>query len=57
MNTITSALPYHDYRLQHILSYLSANRINMLYRQRVMYDIIRLLPISNDDIRYRTLYD
>jgi len=48
---IISALPHNDYRLQHILSYFSANRIDMIYRQRVMYDIIRLLPISNDDIR------
>lgn len=50
-NIITSALPYSDHRLQHILSYLSVNRIDMFYRQRVMYDIIRLLPISNDDIQ------
>jgi hypothetical protein len=50
-NVITSALPHNDHRLQHILSYLSANRIDLLYRQRVMYDIIRLLPISHDDIR------
>ncbi|CAF3719635.1 unnamed protein product [Rotaria sordida] len=52
-NIITSALPYHDYRLQHVLAYLSANRIDMIYRQRVIYDIIRLLPISNDDIRLK----
>jgi hypothetical protein len=48
---ITLTLPHHDYRLQHILSYLSANRIDIIYRKRVMYDIIRLLPNTNDDIR------
>jgi hypothetical protein len=48
---ITSALPYTDYRLQHVLSFFSANRIDLLYRQRAMYDIIRLTSIPNDDIR------
>ncbi|CAF3727151.1 unnamed protein product [Rotaria sp. Silwood1] len=52
-NIIASALPHNDYRLQHVLSYFSANRIDIIYRQRIMYDIIRLLPISNDDIRLR----
>ena len=50
-NMITSALPHHDLRLQHILSYFSANRIAPLYQQRVMYDILRLTPIPNDDHR------
>ena len=48
---ITSALPHTDYRLQHILSYFTANRIDLTYRQRAMYDIIRLTSIPNDDIR------
>jgi len=48
---ITSELPHVDHRLQHVLSYFSANRIESIYRQRVMYDIIRLLSIPNDDIR------
>jgi hypothetical protein len=48
---ITSALPHTDYRLQHILSFLSSNRIEIIYRQRAMYDIIRLTSIPNDDIR------
>ncbi|CAF1147249.1 unnamed protein product [Adineta steineri] len=52
-NLITSALPHHDYRLQHILLYLSANHIDIIYRQRVMYDIIRVLPNSNNNIRLR----
>lgn len=52
-NIITSALPHNDHRLQHVLSYFSANRIDTIYRQRVMYDIIRLLPIPNDDIRLK----
>jgi hypothetical protein len=52
-NIITSALPHNDYRLQHVLSYFSANRIDLIYRQRVMYDIIRLTSIPNDDIRLK----
>ncbi|CAF3634590.1 unnamed protein product [Rotaria sordida] len=52
-NIITSALPHNDYRLQHVLSYLSANRVESIYRQRVMYDIIRLATFPNDDIRLR----
>lgn len=48
---ITSALPHNDHRLQHVLSYFSANRIDLIYRQRAMYDIIRLTSIPNDDIR------
>ncbi|CAF4829872.1 unnamed protein product, partial [Rotaria socialis] len=52
-NIITSTLPHNEYRLQHVLSYFSVNRIEMIYRQRVMYDIIRLLPVSNDDIRLK----
>ncbi|CAF3845140.1 unnamed protein product [Rotaria magnacalcarata] len=52
-NIIASTLAHNDYRLQHVLSYFSVNRIEMIYRQRVMYDIIRLLPISNDDIRLK----
>ncbi|CAF5159360.1 unnamed protein product, partial [Rotaria magnacalcarata] len=52
-NMITSALPHNDYRLQHILSFLSVNRVDSIYRQRVMYDIIRLTTFPNDDIRLR----
>ena len=48
---VTSALPHLDYRLQHVLSYLSANGYDIIYQQRAMYDIIRLLPGPNDDIR------
>lgn len=48
---ITSALPKTDYRLQHVLSYFSANRVELIYRQRAMYDIIRLTSIPNDDTR------
>ena len=50
-NMITSALPHRDLRLQHILSYFSANRIDPIYQQRVMYDILRLTPVPNDDLR------
>lgn len=50
-NQVTSLLPHKDHRLQHILSYCSTNRIDKIYRQRVMFDIIRLLPLSTDDIR------
>ncbi|CAF1020451.1 unnamed protein product [Adineta ricciae] len=52
-NIITSALPHNDYRLQHVLSYFSANRVGTIYRQRAMYDIIRLTSIPNDDTRLR----
>ena len=50
-NMLTSALPYHDHRLQHILSYFSVNRTESIYRQRVMHDILRLTPVPNEDIR------
>ncbi|CAF4151954.1 unnamed protein product, partial [Adineta steineri] len=50
---ITSALPHNDLRLQHILSYFSANRVELIYRQRAIYDIIRLTSIPNDDIRLK----
>ncbi|CAF3670140.1 unnamed protein product [Adineta steineri] len=52
-NIITSALPHNDLRLQHILSYFSANRVELIYRQRAIYDIIRLTSIPNDDIRLK----
>lgn len=53
---ITSALPHNDYRLQHVLSYFSANRVDLIYRQRVMFDILRLATVPNDDIRYDVLF-
>jgi hypothetical protein len=45
-------LTYQDQRLEHVLVYFSATNIDRIYRQRVMLDIIRLLSISNGDIRF-----
>lgn len=52
-NKVSSALPHQDLRLQHFLIYCSVNQIPIMYQQRAMFDIIRCLPISNDDTRYR----
>lgn len=49
---ISSALPNQDPRLQHVLVYFAANRVPMIYRQQLMLDILRSLPISNEEIRY-----
>ncbi|CAF4499634.1 unnamed protein product, partial [Didymodactylos carnosus] len=54
-NQITSELPQVDRRLSHFITYLTANRIDNIYKQRAMYDIIRLIPHSNDDIRLKIL--
>ncbi|UJR30705.1 hypothetical protein I4U23_018225 [Adineta vaga] len=52
-HTLLSQLPQRDYRLEHILSYFVANRTDVIYQQRVMLDIIRLLPIDDNDIRLK----
>lgn len=52
-STISSSPSHQDIRLQHILVYCSANQIPIIYQQRIMFDVIRFLPISNDDTRLK----
>ncbi|CAF0892278.1 unnamed protein product, partial [Didymodactylos carnosus] len=54
-NQITSDLPQTDHRLSHFITYLSANRVDNIYKQRALIDIIRLIQLSNDDIRLKIL--
>ncbi|CAF1056361.1 unnamed protein product [Adineta ricciae] len=44
-------LPKRDHRLEHILSYFIANDVNEIYQRRVMFDIIRRLPIERSNVR------
>ena len=44
-------LPKRESRLEHILSYFVANDVNEIYQRRVMFDIIRRLPIERNNVR------
>ncbi|CAF1400668.1 unnamed protein product [Adineta ricciae] len=46
-------LPKRDHRLEHILLYFIANDVNEIYQRRIMFDIIRRLPIERSNVRLR----
>lgn len=50
---IASTLLHQDLRLQHVLVYFSANRIEQIYRQRLVLDLIRLSSIPQEETRLR----